>query len=439
MSHTFRPRANCVRKALQPAKRSISSTQPRRFPEAETEASEEGQNEAEDVSNNTFLSSRSEIDAFLRAQNDIYLGKVKRNLQSLSQTATAINHILPTLANRAASIRPPSSETSPSSIPPYTASQWRKSSENIPPITQSLLSQIQRVVQNIEDLEAEPYRSDVEPSEREKLNSKVSTWSQKEKEKELLNAELKRTGMEARFLRGVERLDEGVKEMVRGREEKVQMRALARARKDGASAGAGAGDENTTSTTTTISMNADGTAVSYRPFVSSAPSAPAPSTTTTPATGTETPKTEGWGASATKVEEKGKHARTANPFQKTTTTTSTPPPATTPPTTSTSSNRSRSTSSKDDLLALRRQLDTEVEPKSLQSSKMLSFKKADVMKFEADLTAKLQAKAKAKADAEAEAKTAADSKAEADVPVAPKVRSLADLQRKMNALQGEKS
>lgn len=420
MSHTLRPRAPHIREAIRCTKRSISISAPRRYPETETKTEEEEEadlprDEAATSSTDldaNFLSTRPSIDSYLRVQNDAYLSKLKRNLESLSQTATSINTLLPQLAHRASLVRPPatsSSQIERAAIPPYTVSPWRKSADLIPPITSSLLSQIERVVKNIEDLQQEPYRSDVVPSEREKLNTQIEGWGKQEKEREFMNMELMKTGMEARFLRGVEGLEEGVKGMLRAREEREAMKEAARIKREGSAAGGSAVMEEKVTTTPSGVMNAGGTAVSYRPLVGgerTTANATA-ATAAKPSGGMEIPKTAGWGASATKVEERGKsqHFRTANPFKKTA-----------------AEKPSSTSNTKANLEALRKKLDENSTPTATETS------------------TKPAASTTSRGDAEVEAK-APPQAAEAPAPAEEKpakVSTLADLQRRMNALQGAK-
>lgn len=332
--------------------------------------------EEEDLtaSPNNFLSTREGIDAYLRAQNDAYLAKVKSHLKRISQSANAINAVLPELSRRAASIRPPSDSTSYSgrnSIPAYTVSQWRKSSEANPTITQSLVEQVDRLMKNIEDLEAEPYRADVTLSERDKVSQKVSNWTTHEKEMELFNAGLQRTGMEARFKMGVQRLADSVTAMAAAREEKVAAKAREEPVMDSSSA-------------STTASSSEGPPVSYRPLSGIA-------TAAVPAVAT--PKREGWGAAPTKIEAPGKyHSRTPNPFKK--------------------AQSASANNAKEGLEPLRQKLEGDAETATTPSSKNISAPKADIQ------AAELNGEPKA-----------------AEMKAQPKVRKLADLQRQMDASQ----
>lgn len=229
MSRTLRRRAPCVHNISLQSRRTISSTPLRLFPETE-----EVKEDEDSIPPDSFLSTHSQIDAYLRAQNDEHLSRMKQHLKYLSRSADAINTVLPELIRRAAHFRPPKSESQSekNSIPAYTVSAWRKSTTKVPSITQSLLDQIDRLMKNIEDLESEPYRADVTPSEREKLSKKILDWSHDDKEKELLYAEFQTSGMEARFIRGVEQMGNSVKAMLAARHEKAAEVAASMARKD---------------------------------------------------------------------------------------------------------------------------------------------------------------------------------------------------------------
>lgn len=308
MSQHMRSRRNGICKTLQQSKRSISSTRSRLLPDTETE-----QESAEDVpAPPNPLSNRAEIDAYLRSQNDIYLAKVKRHLENISKPAASLNTILPTLARRSALIRPPStsaSQTEKAAIPLYTVLRWRRSAapEAVPRTTAAVLEQISRVVQNIEDLQQEPYRADVTPSAREKVNKKVADWTQEQKELELWNADLIKAGLEARFNSGVTKLENSVKQMLNEREQ--QRSEVDRSK------GEHAGERSNVKEVPKV----DGPTVAFKPSIANASAVSYQPAVGNDRSATPTPapmaKTEGWGGSPTKIlERKAYTGRTENPF-----------------------------------------------------------------------------------------------------------------------------
>lgn len=376
MAHALRPRT-AIRKFLQQSGRSISSAPSCRLPEVQEEQTEDLLDPSSEP--NDFLSSRSDIDAFLRTQNDVYLAKVKQHLESINNAAEALNQTLPTLSRRAKYVQPPSSSITPrekTAIPPYTVTPWRNSTQRFSKMTQELLNQTERVTKNIEDLQAEPYRADVSPSAREKVNKKVADWSKEDKERELLDAELEQKGIVARFNMEVNRLENNVKAMAAASHE-VQRQTT----------GSSHPEISFESRPSTDMMSrVDGAAVSFSPIAADSGTAAA-----------GTPKVQGWGSSSTKVGNRMKGpVRTENPFKQT------------------------ATNSVAAMGALRKQM---------QSSSNSELQTAKVDEDAAEPKAEAKVETKDTPETKAEPKGKTETKAE------PKLPSLAELQRRMNASQ----